>query len=385
MPGETDAQLVNSVYLDNRALELYRGRLDKTPGAIALRMRWYGTSIPETVFVERKTHRDSWAGEVSVKERFIVKADQVPSILRGDFDIQKEQERMRDKGKSEADIEEYTQLALEVLQAINSKQLEPTMRTQYMRTAFQIPFDATVRISLDTNLCMICERTEDVISGTRWYRDPSVPVPRDEITRFPHAVLEIKLQLEGENATPGWVKDLIDSGMLMQVHKFSKFIHGCATLMPEDVQAVPYWIDDPTIADSIISSGAAGLLEESGGANSVYSHLIPHMKDENTGQVVVRSRVRSPATGRGNRPPLPSADYIDIERRGSGDMMTYDCCSWAACWKWSTEMDDMKNLTPQKVATCMWKCFCTQCDIYVMCYIFCSWEWNCLMYMDNVG
>ena len=41
MAGETDSQLVNSVYLDNLSMELYNGRLDKTPGAIALRHRWY--------------------------------------------------------------------------------------------------------------------------------------------------------------------------------------------------------------------------------------------------------------------------------------------------------------------------------------------------------
>jgi SPX domain protein involved in polyphosphate accumulation len=35
-----DAQLVNSVYLDNSLLELYRGRIDKRPGAIAMRIRW---------------------------------------------------------------------------------------------------------------------------------------------------------------------------------------------------------------------------------------------------------------------------------------------------------------------------------------------------------
>lgn len=35
-----DAQLVNSVYFDNDSLELYHGRLDKKPGAIALRVRW---------------------------------------------------------------------------------------------------------------------------------------------------------------------------------------------------------------------------------------------------------------------------------------------------------------------------------------------------------
>ena len=44
--------------------------------------------------------------------------------------------------------------------------------------------------------------------------------------------------------------------MLYEVHKFSKFIHGCATLLPEDVQAVPYWVDDASLVESIIASGA---------------------------------------------------------------------------------------------------------------------------------
>lgn len=70
--GESDSQMTNSVYLDNDQLELYHGRLDKTPGAIALRLRWYGAGDPKVVFVERKTHREKWTGEVSVKERFVV-------------------------------------------------------------------------------------------------------------------------------------------------------------------------------------------------------------------------------------------------------------------------------------------------------------------------
>jgi SPX domain protein involved in polyphosphate accumulation len=130
------------------------------------------------VFVERKTHRESWAGEVSVKERFIIPESKVPSLMSGTFDLQAEVKRLRyvciyvyvcrciyiyiyrDKGKSENDIKEWYNLSSEVAQAINSKQLVPTMRTQYMRVAFQIPFDATVRVSLDTNLCMINERTK---------------------------------------------------------------------------------------------------------------------------------------------------------------------------------------------------------------------------------
>jgi SPX domain protein involved in polyphosphate accumulation len=71
--GESDSQFTNSVYLDNDQLELYHGRLDKSAGAIALRLRWYGNGNPKLVFVERKTHNDKWTGEVSVKERFTVR------------------------------------------------------------------------------------------------------------------------------------------------------------------------------------------------------------------------------------------------------------------------------------------------------------------------
>ena len=65
------------------------------------------------------------------------------------------------QAKSPEDVEKYMQMFQEVQQAVDSKQLHPMIRTQYMRTAFQIPFDATVRISLDTNLTMIKENPDN--------------------------------------------------------------------------------------------------------------------------------------------------------------------------------------------------------------------------------
>ena len=44
----------------------------------------------------------------------------------------------------------------------------------------------------------------------------------------------------------------------LQVHKFSKFIHGTSVLLPDMVQAVPYWIDDESIRKSIVQSSAPG-------------------------------------------------------------------------------------------------------------------------------
>lgn len=291
--GESDSQLTNSVYLDNDQLELYHGRLDKSPGAIALRLRWYGAAEPDLVFVERKTHRDKWTGEVSVKERFTVKEAQVQQVMNNKYPIEAQKAKMLEKGVTQAEADDWESLVNECTQVVETKQLVPTMRTQYMRTAFQIPFDATVRVSLDTNLCMISERGYDLKGGKVWHRDPTKTLAPNEITRFPHAVLEVKLELSGENATPPkWVTDLQNSGMLYEVHKFSKFIHGCSTLLPEDVRCVPYWVDDASIRDSILASGGGKILVRTDlsdterkklgkragvgpGANMVYDHLLP--------------------------------------------------------------------------------------------------------------
>lgn len=54
----------------------------------------------------------------------------------------------------------------------------------------------------------------------RWFRDPNLAVPRSEITRFPHAVLEVKLSLAEGQEAPEWVRDLIDSGYLTEVWLF---------------------------------------------------------------------------------------------------------------------------------------------------------------------
>ena len=54
-------------------------------------------------------------------------------------------------------------------------------------------------------------------------------------------MLEIKLALEPGVDPPAWVEELVSSGRLTEVHKFSKFMHGCAALFPDVVQEVPYW------------------------------------------------------------------------------------------------------------------------------------------------
>jgi SPX domain protein involved in polyphosphate accumulation len=43
----------------------------------------------------------------------------------------------------------------------------------------------------------------------------------------------------------------MSSGLITEVHKSSKFIHGTAVLFPDMVQSVPYWIDDESLRPSI--------------------------------------------------------------------------------------------------------------------------------------
>lgn len=274
-----DNQLINSVYLDNSSMELYHGRLDKKPSALAIRIRWYGSPEPgESVFVERKTHRESWKGEESVKDRITLPKAKIVDFLDGRYTL--DMAIKEGRFKTDTDKETFKKFFQEVQQAVDSKQLRPMIRTQYNRAAFQVPFDATVRISLDTNLAMIKENTDGQPVGLlhRWYRDPNQPIPRTDITRFPHAVLEVKLSLPEGQVAPEWVTDLTESGFLTEVHKFSKFIHGTATLLPDMIAAVPYWIDDESVRPSMLqSAGARDIHQAESSSNGHVAPLHPEL------------------------------------------------------------------------------------------------------------
>ncbi|KAG8744137.1 vacuolar transporter chaperone [Ceratobasidium sp. 414] len=245
------AAAISSVYFDNEDLELYLGRLEKTEGAEAVRLRWYGDMNTRTIFIERKTHREDWTGEKSVKERFPIKEDKVNAFLRGEYTVDEEFKALVKKGKkTEQEVEGMIQLASEVQYAILSRKLVPVMRTFYNRTAFQLPGDARVRISLDTELTLIREDNwdGDIRSGDNWRRRdvgidyPFPGAPDKDKEMFRYGVLEVKLQTQLGQEPPQWVRDLVSSHLVESVPKFSKFIHGCATLLPNRVDLVPFWL-----------------------------------------------------------------------------------------------------------------------------------------------
>lgn len=242
---------ITSIYFDNEDLELYLGRLEKTEGAEAIRLRWYGDTDVKTIFVERKTHREDWTGEKSVKARFPIKEHLVNAFLRGEYTMDAELQALVGKGKkTQAEVDSMIQLASEVQYRILAKQLHPVMRTFYNRTAFQLPGDPRVRISLDTELTMVREDNWDgqTRTGDNWRRtDIGIDHPFDQALTedkelFKYGVLEVKLQTQFGQEPPKWVTDLVQSHLVEAVPKFSKFIHGCATLLPNRVDLVPFWL-----------------------------------------------------------------------------------------------------------------------------------------------
>ena len=78
------------------------------------------------IFVERKTHREDWTGEKSVKARFAIKEDKVNAFLRGEITMDDEFAELVRKGKkTAAEVESMAQLANEVQYAVLTRKLRP--------------------------------------------------------------------------------------------------------------------------------------------------------------------------------------------------------------------------------------------------------------------
>ncbi|CCE31329.1 related to polyphosphate synthetase [Claviceps purpurea 20.1] len=249
---EQQDSAITSIYYDNPdTWDLYEGRLKKTEGAEAIRLRWYGGMQTETIFVERKTHREDWTGEKSVKARFSLKEKNVNAYMKGELLPTAIFEKARKEGKkSEKAIAEDERLASEIQWSVLKRGYKPVCRSFYNRTAFQLPADARVRISLDTELTMVREDNLDgrSRSGANWRRTdigidwPFSQLPSEDVVRFPYAVLEVKLQTQMGQEPPEWVRQLISSHLVESVPKFSKFIHGTACLFPDRINLLPFWM-----------------------------------------------------------------------------------------------------------------------------------------------
>lgn len=309
----------------------------------------------DQIFVERKTHREDWTGEKSVKARFPMKEKHVNAFLSGRMTVEQVFEKMRKEGKkSEQQIADWEQLAREIQYRVITRKLRPVVRTFYHRTAFQLPGDARVRISLDTELSMIREDSLDgkQRAGDNWRRMdigidfPFSQLPPEDIVRFPYAVLEVKLQTQAGQEPPKWIRDLTASHLVEAVPKFSKFIHGCATLFPDRIHLLPFWfpqmdvdirkpvtrrygIERPTHSTSISTSD--DMDEDETEDEEGQENRAADVPSDRKGQP--SRQIRDAVDGHGHNGSLPEApgNELDIEERiaanflaGEDDFPLYD-------------------------------------------------------------
>lgn len=255
-PYEESDMAVSSVYYDNDGFDLFSERLNRTEGAEAIRLRWYGPNknSDDDIYVERKTHKAPWLGGKSVKDRFRLKESQVNSFISGKLTADHIADEIRKKCKDKKNVEELVKsnhfIASGVQKSMKERKLYPRCRVFYNRTAFQLPGQQSLRISLDCNLTFIKEEGREPVSATQfnWRRNdvginyPFHNVAEKDISRFPYAILETKLQTHLGQQPPAWLTSLINSHLVFEVPCFSKYLHGAATLYKDTIPFVPHWI-----------------------------------------------------------------------------------------------------------------------------------------------
>ncbi|ORZ09885.1 VTC domain-domain-containing protein, partial [Absidia repens] len=250
-PIEAEDSAISSVYFDNNTFDLYGGRLQRDEGAEAIRLRWYGPMSSKSVFIERKTHHAPWLDGASVKDRFRLDEPQVNDFLQGRYTADQVAHDMKTKqGMNQEAVDANHFIASGVQRSVAEKRLNPVMRVFYNRTAFQVPGDQRLRLSLDTDLTFIREDGNTRRKNNNWRRqDVGVDYPFDylpdaEVYRFPYAVLETKLQTHLGQEPPEWLTRLLDSKLVYEVPRFSKYLQGAAHFWSPQLPLLPWWLGD---------------------------------------------------------------------------------------------------------------------------------------------
>ena len=251
--GSQSDPTITSLYFDDPKFSLYNSKVEKGSGT-SLRIRWYGqwTDKPDLV-IEKKTLCE---GDDSDEVRVNIKDKYVMPFIRGKYNMEKSIQKLQDrKGEDAQEAQDLRKSANEIQKFLQENDLQPILRANYTRTAFQIPGEDRVRVSVDTNLILI---REDNLDGDRPCRDPEEwhrkdidsakmefpfsNIRKGEISRCPYAVLEIKVREGLKRKMPEWVEELMSSHLVKETPRFSKFVHGVASLFEDRINTFPFWM-----------------------------------------------------------------------------------------------------------------------------------------------
>ncbi|KAI4288582.1 MAG: hypothetical protein L6R35_002150 [Caloplaca aegaea] len=247
---------ITSLYFDNPGFSLYTDKVSKTAGASSVRLRWFGhLDSSSEIHLEKKTSEESGDSD---ETRVTIKDKYVQDFITGRYKMEKLLNKLKDRHGTDSDVVMRFLSDVDALQSfIKEHELQPVLRANYARTAFQIPGDDRVRISLDTDVVFLREDSFDperpCRDPSKWHRTdidtdetefPFSSVRPGEISRFPYALLEIKVRDGAKRKTHEWVGDLMSSHLVKESPRFSKFVHGVAQLFEDHVNSFPFWLSD---------------------------------------------------------------------------------------------------------------------------------------------
>ena len=254
MDGSQRDPSITVLYFDSPTFTLYTGKLERGRGASSLRLWWFDRLIDNTeLTLEKKTLRE---GDDSDKVKTKIKDKYVMPFLRGEYKMEKQVRRLRaQKGDDCLEAKELESHVAEIQDFIRQSELQPMLRANYTRTAFQIPGQDRVRISIDTNLTLVREDRLDLDRPCRdpdeWHRkdiddrsgeEPYSQISRGEKSELPYALMEIKVLQGLKRKRIEWIEDLMTSHLVKEAPRFSKFLHGVASLFEDHVNSFPFWM-----------------------------------------------------------------------------------------------------------------------------------------------
>lgn len=246
---------MNSLYFDNPEFSLYNKKVERQVDVSSLRIRWYGqlNTNPELVIEQKILNQNGSSQE----KRFSIKEKFIQPFIKGEYKMEKNVQKMERQGQPKTKIDEYLKTVTDIQKFILDQGLQPVLRANYTRTAFQKPLDDKVRVSIDSSLAFIREDSLDSDRPCRnpdsWHRldidnssmvYPFPNVNQGEISRFPFSVLEIKVKEDPSKKNPQWVEDLMASHLVHKAPRFSKFAHGVASLFEDHVNNLPFWLSE---------------------------------------------------------------------------------------------------------------------------------------------
>lgn len=286
----TSDPTITSLYFDNRNFELYNNKLlkqlNKTP---SIRIKWTGKlkNNPELTIEQKTFDYDTGKSDdvrLQLKEKYVndfifagkekresadindAFDDEFNSFKvskqKKTFNIKTYTKRLEKRGFDQATIDKYVNDFTKLQDSIIKEDLQPTLRTVFTRTAFQMPGDDRIRISIDSDILFIREDSFDTKRPIRnpdeWHRkdiDSNINNPysllrKGEFSKFPYSVMEIKVASSIFNnpnsKTLIWVNELMNSHLVKEVPNFSKFIQGISSLFLEDenLDILPFWLPE---------------------------------------------------------------------------------------------------------------------------------------------